>query len=106
MEAAVAAKRTKLEACKKYFISATQILPRVLQERISNSAFCEALSPIDYTTPNIKYFCQKHRPQEPKLQEKDCDLNDRPTHLSSDFLQEVISPDGERHILFATRPTT
>ena len=52
-------------------------------------------------TRNINYFRQKHRPQEPKRQEKDFDLNY--THLPSDFLLEDISLDGERHILFAVK---
>ena len=98
-EATLVAKRTKLEACKKPFASTTQILRRALQERISNTASCEALPPIDHMTHNINYFRQKHRPQEPKRQERYFDLNY--THLPSNFLQEDISPDGERHILFA-----
>ena len=99
-EAALVAKRTKLEACKKPFVSATQILRSALQEEIPNTASCEALPPIDCMTRNINYFRQKHRPQEPKRQEKDFDLSY--THLPSDFLLEDISIEGERHILFAT----
>ena len=73
--AALVAKRTKLEACKKPFVSATQILRRALQEEILNTDSFEALLPIDYMTHNINYFRQMHRPQEPKQQEKDFDLN-------------------------------
>ena len=69
-EAALLAKRTKLEACKKPFVSATQILRNALQEGIPNTASCEALLLIDCMTRNIDYFRQKHRPQKPKRQKK------------------------------------
>ena len=62
-EAAMAVKRTKLEACKKPFVSATQILHNTLHKGIPNTASCEALPPIHCMTRNINYFQQKHRPQ-------------------------------------------
>ena len=99
-KADLVAKRTELEAYKQPFVSATQILRRAPQERIPNTASCEALPPIDCMASNINYFQQKHCPQEPKRQEKDFDLSY--THLPSDFLLEDISLHGEHHILFAT----
>ena len=73
---------------------------RALQEEIPNIASYKALPPIDCMTRNFNYSRQKHRPQEPKPQEKDFDLGY--THLPSDFLLQDILIDGERHILFAT----
>ena len=48
--------KTKLEACKKLFVSATQIFRRALQEEIPNAASRAALPRIDYTTRNFYYF--------------------------------------------------
>ena len=99
-EAALIAKRAKLEACKKLFVFATQILRSALQDGIPNTASCEAMPPKDYMTRKISYFRQKHRPQEPKRQEKDFDLNY--THLLSDFLLENILYHEMVNVTFAT----
>ena len=99
-KAALVAKRTKLEACKKPFVFARQILRGALQEGISILLPCEALPPMDCMTRNVNFFRRKHYPQGPKRQEKEFNLNY--THLPFDFLLEDISLDGERHILFAT----